>query len=134
MKRILDATPESHEDQKNIPGVLQLLKDLSKSLDHAIVAPKRKVEMWRYHRNLVWRLGEEMVGVFLFNCSPVTSWASRLTTQNLDLLDETRQLVHTGRLLRQPEGGFELGGWTELFILLFDNYRESICLISLTGL
>lgn len=45
--------------------------------------------------------------------------------QNLDLLDETRQLVHTGRVLRQPEGGFELGGWTELFILLFDNYRQS---------
>ena len=54
-----------------------------------------------------------------------TNWGLRLTMQNLDLLDETRQLVHTGRVLRQPEGGFELGGWTELFILLFDNYRQS---------
>jgi len=43
----------------------------------------------------------------------------------MDLLDETRTLIHTGKLLRQPETGFDLtGGWTELFVLLFDNYRE----------
>ncbi len=42
----------------------------------------------------------------------------------MDLLDETRQLVHAGKLLRQPDGSFELSGWTELFVLLFDNYRE----------
>ena len=40
----------------------------------------------------------------------------------MDLLDETRTLVHTGKLLRQPETGFEWSGWTELFVLLFDNY------------
>ena len=43
----------------------------------------------------------------------------------MDLLDETRTLVHTGRLLRQPETGFEWNGWSELFVLLFDNYCES---------
>ena len=40
----------------------------------------------------------------------------------MDLLDENRQLIHTGKLLRQPDTGFEWSGWTELFILLFDNY------------
>lgn len=45
----------------------------------------------------------------------------------MDLLDETRTLIHTGKLLRQPETNFDItgGGWTELFVLLFDNYRKS---------
>lgn len=48
----------------------------------------------------------------------------------MDLLDETRTLVHTGKLLRQPDGSLEWSGWTELFVLLFDNYRASIKMIS----
>lgn len=40
----------------------------------------------------------------------------------MDLLDEHRSLIHTGKLLRQPETGFEWNGWSELFVLLFDNY------------
>ncbi len=42
----------------------------------------------------------------------------------MDLLNENRSLIHTGKLLRQPDTGFEWNGWTELFVLLFDNYRE----------
>lgn len=42
----------------------------------------------------------------------------------MDLLDEKRQLVHSGKLLRQPDGGLEWSGWSELFVLLFDNYCE----------
>lgn len=124
----MEATPPDHEDQKNIPEVLLHVRDLNKAMDHAIVAPKRKVEMWRYHRNLVWRPGEEMVSnpVHVRRCPAILNV---FFPQNLDLLDDTRQLIHTGRLLRQPEGGFELGGWTELFVLLFDNYREfSFCI------
>lgn len=45
----------------------------------------------------------------------------------MDLLNENRSLIHTGKLLRQPDSGFEWSGWTELFVLLFDNYRE--CLV-----
>jgi hypothetical protein len=40
----------------------------------------------------------------------------------MDLLNENRSLVHAGKLLRQPDTGFEWNGWTELFVLLFDNY------------
>lgn len=36
----------------------------------------------------------------------------------MDLLNEQRSLIHTGRLLRQPDSGVE-----ELFVMLFDNYR-----------
>ncbi|KAF8316675.1 Dbl-like domain-containing protein [Clavulina sp. PMI_390] len=101
LKRILGETPKTHPDQASIPEVVEMLEKLSSALNYAIEAPKKKVQMWKYHHNLVWKPGEEM---------------------NLDLLDDTRQLLHTGRLLRQPESGFELGGWSELFVLLFDNY------------
>ncbi|KAG2125121.1 CNH domain-containing protein [Suillus clintonianus] len=42
----------------------------------------------------------------------------------LDLLNENRSLIHAGKLslLRQLATGFEWNGWTELFVLLFDNY------------
>jgi len=44
----------------------------------------------------------------------------------MDLLNESRTLVHVGKLLRQPETGFEWNGWSELFVLLFDNYCECV--------
>jgi len=40
----------------------------------------------------------------------------------MDLLDQNRSLVHAGKLLRQPDSGLEWNGWTELHVLLFDNY------------
>ena len=44
----------------------------------------------------------------------------------MDLLDKNRSLVHQGKLLRQPDSGLEWNGWTELIVLLFDNYRTGI--------
>lgn len=43
----------------------------------------------------------------------------------MDLLDQNRSLIHSGKLLRQPDSGLEWNGWSELFVLLFDNYSES---------
>ena len=43
----------------------------------------------------------------------------------MDLLAENRSLIHKGKLLRQPDTGFEWSGWSELFVLLFDNYCKS---------
>ena len=45
------------------------------------------------------------------------------SVKDLDLLNEQRSLIHTGKLLRQPDSGSETSGWKELFVLLFDNYR-----------
>jgi hypothetical protein len=44
----------------------------------------------------------------------------------MDLLDQNRSLIHSGKLLRQPESGLEWNGWSELFVLLFDNYCKSL--------
>lgn len=41
----------------------------------------------------------------------------------MDLLDPGRSLIYSGKLLRQPESGLEWNGWSELHVLLFDNYR-----------
>ena len=43
----------------------------------------------------------------------------------MDLLAENRSLVHAGKLLRPPDAGFDWGAWTELFVLLFDNYSKT---------
>ena len=43
----------------------------------------------------------------------------------MDLLAKNRSLIHTGKLLRQPDTPFQWSGWSELFVLLFDNYCES---------
>jgi len=43
----------------------------------------------------------------------------------MDLLNPQRSLVYYGKVLRQPESGLEWSGWSELFVLLFDNYRKS---------
>ena len=37
----------------------------------------------------------------------------------MDLLNEERSLIHTGKLLRQPDSGLDRD---ELFVMLFDNY------------
>ncbi|KAF9779315.1 CNH domain-containing protein [Thelephora terrestris] len=41
---------------------------------------------------------------------------------DMDLFNENRSLIHTGKFWRQPETGFEWNGWTELIAFLFDNY------------
>ncbi|KAL7280654.1 hypothetical protein ACG7TL_005593 [Trametes sanguinea] len=101
LKNILDETPEGHEDRDYIPQVLDVIKALGKETEPGVVSAKQKVEVWRYNSNLVFKSGEVI---------------------DMDLLNENRSLIHSGKLLRQPDTGFEWNGWTELFVLLFDNY------------
>ncbi|KAI0924365.1 hypothetical protein AcW2_005263 [Taiwanofungus camphoratus] len=101
LKNILDETPEGHEDRQTIPQVLEVIKALGKETEPGVMSAKQKVEVWRYNSNLVFKPGEAI---------------------DMDLLNENRSLIHSGKLLRQPDTGFEWNGWTELFVLLFDNY------------
>ncbi|THG98759.1 hypothetical protein EW026_g3491 [Hermanssonia centrifuga] len=98
LKSILDETPESHEDRETIPQVLEVIKALGKDSEPGVVSAKQKVEF------------------FIGNAVADKKY------QDMDLLNENRSLIHTGKLLRQPDSGFEWSGWTELFVLLFDNY------------
>ncbi|KIY65698.1 Dbl domain-containing protein [Cylindrobasidium torrendii FP15055 ss-10] len=101
LKGVLDETPPNHEDRKDIPQVLDVIKSLGKDSEPGVVSAKQKVELWKYSSYLVFKHGE---------------------TVDMDLLNENRSLIHSGRLLRQPESGLEWNGWSELFVLLFDNY------------
>ncbi|KAJ6607025.1 CNH domain-containing protein [Mycena sp. CBHHK59/15] len=101
LKGILDETPANHDDRGEIPQVLEVIKALGKDTEPGVVSAKQKVELWRYNSNLVFKPGEAV---------------------DLDLLDENRSLIHAGKLLRQPENSLEWSGWSEQFVVLFDNY------------
>ncbi|KAG9017026.1 hypothetical protein FRB90_002035, partial [Tulasnella sp. 427] len=101
LSQIKKMLPAGHEDLEAISQICDLIKDLGKATESGVATAEKKVELWNFHANLVFKPGEAV---------------------DMDLLDETRQLVHTGKLLRPPDGNFELSGWTELFVILFDNY------------
>ncbi|KAJ6561073.1 signal transducer [Mycena vulgaris] len=104
LKGILDETPQNHDDRKEIPQVLEVIKALGKDTEPGVVSAKQKVELWRYNSNLVFKPGEAI---------------------DMDLLDENRSLIYAGKVIRQPDNtipSLEWSGWSELFVVLFDNY------------
>lgn len=101
LKGIMDETKPPHEDLDTIPNVVDVIKALGKETEPGVFSAKQKVELWRYNSNLVFKAGESI---------------------DMDLLNQNRSLIHSGKLLRQPESGLEWNGWSELFVLLFDNY------------
>ncbi|KAJ7614669.1 signal transducer [Mycena polygramma] len=104
LKGILDETPNGHDDRKEIPQVLEVIKALGKDTEPGVVSAKQKVELWRYNSNLVFKPGEGI---------------------DMDLLDPNRSLIFAGKVLRQPDNtipSLEWSGWSELFVVLFDNY------------
>ncbi|KAJ7623683.1 signal transducer [Roridomyces roridus] len=104
LKGILDETPQNHDDRKEIPQVLEVIKALGKDTEPGVVSAKQKVELWRYNSNLVFKQGEAV---------------------DMDLLNENRALIYAGKVLRQPDNTIptlEWNGWSELFVVLFDNY------------
>ena len=109
LKNILDETPTSgagSEDRKEIPQVLEVIKSLGKDTEPGVVSAKQKVEIWRLNEGLVFKSGDGFGA-----------------PNDLDLLDEGRSLVFSGKLYKPPEGGLPgSSGWTELYVLLFDNY------------
>ncbi|KNZ75187.1 Rho1 guanine nucleotide exchange factor 1 [Termitomyces sp. J132] len=101
LKGILEQTPADSSDIEQIPETIDLIKSLGKETEPGVAAAKQKVEVWRYNSNLLFKSGENV---------------------DMDLLSLDRSLIHSGKLLRQPESGLEWNGWSELFVLLFDNY------------
>ncbi|KAJ6474687.1 signal transducer [Mycena vitilis] len=104
LKGILDETANGHDDRKEIPQVLEVIKALGKDTEPGVVSAKQKVELWRYNSNFVFKPGEGI---------------------DMDLLDPNRSLIFAGKVLRQPDNtipSLEWSGWSELFVVLFDNY------------
>ncbi|ORX37372.1 Dbl homology domain-containing protein [Kockovaella imperatae] len=94
--------PEDHPDIETIPQVIDLIKDLGRATQKGVAVNESKVELWTYQHSLDGsRFGVRVV-------------------RDLDLLNPMRELIHRGRVFRQPEG--PMSSWAELTVLLFDNY------------
>ncbi len=65
LKGILDETPPGHDDRKEIPQVLEVIKSIGKDTEPGVVSAKQKVELWRYNSNLVFKHGESIVRQFI---------------------------------------------------------------------
>ncbi|KAN0135316.1 CNH domain containing protein [Lactarius tabidus] len=91
-----------HEGHESIPQVIEVTKSLLRETQPGVASAEQKVEFWR--TNLVFKPGEAV---------------------DMDLLAPNRSLIHAGKLFRPPDTGFEWSGWSELLVLLFDNYCKS---------
>ncbi|KXN90684.1 Rho1 guanine nucleotide exchange factor 1 [Leucoagaricus sp. SymC.cos] len=101
LKGIVETSPPGHEDRNAIPNVIEILKSLGKDTEPGVSSAKQKVDLWKYNSSIVFKPGEHF---------------------DMDLLNDSRSLIHTGKLYRQPEGGMARNDWPELTVLLFDNY------------
>lgn len=120
LKGIAEASIAGHEDIDTIPHIIDVIKALGKETEPGVTSAKQKVELWRYNSNLVFKPGESIVCVMIFSVNQDV----HVVSQDMDLLNQNRSLIHSGKLLRQPDSGLEWNGWSELFVLLFDNYSE----------
>ncbi|KAK4686044.1 RHO1 GDP-GTP exchange protein 1/2, partial [Tremellales sp. Uapishka_1] len=95
--------PEDHPDIDMIPQILELIADLGKATQKGVAVTESKLELTGFQQSLDGgRFGYRAV-------------------KDLDLLNPMRELIHKGKVFRQPEGSLG-GSWSELFVLLFDNY------------
>ena len=100
LKTMLSDTPPDHDDQAELTQIIDILKDLSLTSEQGAVASKRKVDLWRYSTDLIFGPGDHV---------------------QLELGDETRMIVHASQMMLNPRA---VTGWGEVFVILFDHYRE----------
>lgn len=97
---------DNHPDIENIPQVMEIIDLLAKATQKGVAVNEAKVQLWQYQHSLDGgRFGPR-------------------TVKDLDLLNPMRELIHRGKVFRQPEGTIG-SSWAELTVLLFDNYCES---------
>jgi len=72
LKGILEETPPNHDDRVDIPQVLEIIKALGKDTEPGVMTAKQKVELWRYHSNLVFKPTDYTV---CFDCVIRTSFS-----------------------------------------------------------
>lgn len=89
---------------------MEIIADLGKATQKGVAVNESKVELWQFQHSL-----------------DGGRYGSR-TVSDLDLRNPMRELIHRGKVYRQPEGTIG-GSWAELHVFLFDNYREFCILI-----
>lgn len=102
LKATVKDGPPDHEDIKTIPQVMEVIHNLAQAGQKGVDINNAKVQLWDLKTTLDGgKFGPRVV-------------------RDLDLLQPMRELIHKGKVYRQPEG--TIGAWSELHLLLFDNY------------
>lgn len=84
---------------------MEIIGDLGKATQKGVAVNESKVELWTFQHSLDGsKFGPRSI-------------------RDLDLLNPMRELIHRGKVWRQPEGTIS-SAWIDLTVLLFDNYRE----------
>ena len=84
---------------------MEIIGDLGKATQKGVAVNESKVELWTFQHSL-----------------DGSKYGPR-AVKDLDLLNPMRELIHRGKVWRQPEGAIS-SAWAELTVLLFDHYRE----------
>lgn len=90
-------------DIDTIPAVLELIGEQGRTIDKGVGVSEAKVELWQLPQTLS---GGKFGGTVI---------------KDLDLRNPMRELIHRGKVLRQPETTMSTS-WSELHAFLFDNY------------
>jgi hypothetical protein len=61
LKEILGQTPLHHDDRSSIPEVIELISSLARETQPGVESAKQKVELWKYHSNLIFKTGDAVV-------------------------------------------------------------------------
>jgi hypothetical protein len=105
LKSTKEAEHPNQSDIDTIPQAMEIIGDLGKATQKGVAVNESKVELWTFQHSL-----------------DGTKFGPR-SVKDLDLLSPMRELIHRGKVWRQPEGAIS-SAWAELTVLLFDNYRE----------
>jgi RHO1 GDP-GTP exchange protein 1/2 len=66
MEIVLRETPPDHEDQTAIPQLLEVIKVLYKGTEPGVASAKRKIEVWRFNSDFVFKPGDHVVSFLSF--------------------------------------------------------------------
>jgi len=103
LKHLTRTDQAENLDIFTIPEVVELIDSQGKLIEKGVEESSAKVSLWQLPDSLSGgKFGKEIVN-------------------DLDLTNPMRELVHKGRLLRQPEGTIT-ASWSELHALLFNNF------------
>lgn len=106
LKSTKEAEYPNQSDIDTIPQAMEIIGDLGKATQKGVAVNESKVELWTFQHSLDGsKFGHRSV-------------------KDLDLLNPMRELIHRGKVWRQPEGAIS-SAWVDLTVLLFDHYCTS---------
>jgi hypothetical protein len=120
LQGILKKTPEDNLDRYDVQRSIEILNAQCRECDEGVAASQLRLECRRYETDMVDRPGTNFVRVRGLS---LALRGKELTpvAQDFDLLNGDRTILQKGRMLRKPESS-SLSDWTELFVVLLDNY------------